>query len=298
MRIALVGNQNSGKSSLFNLLTGMNQKIGNWPGVTIERKSGIIKGTDFELIDLPGIYSLSPYTPEEVISRDFLLFEKPDIIINIIDTTSIERSLYLTTQLMELDSRIVIALNMADLLDKKGLSIDMKKLEEDLGTQIIPISALKETGIDELIAALYKKNKGYRPRIFSREIEKGIDKLTSILEVPHKRFVAVRILEKDEPYLKNLPEECKELGSCLDEKYRDLEEAIAKERYDWIERIKEKIVRIRKTKTSFTDHLDKIFLNKYLGIPIFVLIMFLVYFLSVGLVGGATVDLITESFEN
>ena len=147
MKCALVGNQNSGKTTLFNLLTGSNQKIGNWAGVTIERKEGIIKGTDITLVDLPGIYSLSPYTSEEEVSRKFVKDEKPDLIINIIDATSIERSLYLTTQLLELDSKVIIALNMEDILEKKGVKIDIVKLSKLLNTTIVSISALKKTGI-------------------------------------------------------------------------------------------------------------------------------------------------------
>ena len=150
MKIGLVGNQNSGKTTLFNDLTGMNAKIGNWPGVTIEKKSGIIKGTKHEITDLPGIYSLSPYSMEEEISRKFIFDEKPDVIINIVDATAIERSLYLTTQLLELDSKVIVALNMADILEEKGVTIDVKKLEEMLGTKVCKISALKETGIEEL----------------------------------------------------------------------------------------------------------------------------------------------------
>ena len=151
MMCALVGNQNSGKTTLFNLLTGSNQKIGNWAGVTIERKEGIIKGTDITLVDLPGIYSLSPYTSEEEVARKFVKDEKPDLIINIIDATSIERSLYLTTQLLELDSKVIIALNMEDILEKKGVKIDIVKLSKLLNTTIVSISALKKTGIENLI---------------------------------------------------------------------------------------------------------------------------------------------------
>ena len=147
MKIALVGNQNSGKTTLFNLLTGTNQKIGNWPGVTIERKVGRIKELNDDLVDLPGIYSLSPYTVEEEVSRKFVLEEKPDLIINIVDATSIERSLYLTTQLMELDTKIIIALNMADRLEKKGIHIDTGKLSKEIGTDVVKISALKGTEI-------------------------------------------------------------------------------------------------------------------------------------------------------
>ena len=151
MKIALVGNQNSGKTTLFNVLTGMNAKIGNWPGVTIEKKTGIIKNTNHEITDLPGIYSLSPYSTEEEVSRKFIFDEKPDVIINIVDSTTLERSLYLTTQLLELDCQVIVALNMADILEKKGLIINENRLEEILGTAVIKISALKETGIDNLI---------------------------------------------------------------------------------------------------------------------------------------------------
>ena len=151
MKIALVGNQNSGKTTLFNLLTGMNAKIGNWPGVTIEKKTGNIKNSNHEIVDLPGIYSLSPYSLEEDVARHFIFEEKPDVIINIVDATSLERSLYLTTQLLEIDVSVIVALNMSDVLEKKGIRIDIAKLERELGTKVIKISALKETGINELI---------------------------------------------------------------------------------------------------------------------------------------------------
>ena len=163
MKIALVGNQNCGKTTLFNLLTGTNQKIGNWPGVTIERKVGIIKNLGDELVDLPGVYSLSPYTVEEEVSRKFVLEEKPDMIINIVDATSIERSLYLTTQLLELDCKVIIALNMADRLEKKGIYIDAEKLSKEIETDVVAISALKETGIDDL-KSIIERNKGKKSR--------------------------------------------------------------------------------------------------------------------------------------
>ena len=161
MKIALVGNQNSGKTTLFNLLTGMNAKIGNWPGVTIEKKVGIIKETENEIVDLPGIYSLSPYSIEEELSRKFIFEEKPDVIVNIIDSTSLERSLYLTTQLLEMDCKVIIALNMVDLLEKKGFYVDENRLEKILGAKVIKISALKGTGVNYLINEIniYSKNK-------------------------------------------------------------------------------------------------------------------------------------------
>ena len=151
MKICLVGNQNSGKTTLFNSLTGLNQKIGNWPGVTIEKKTGIIKDTNFEIIDLPGIYSLNPYTEEEKVSSNYILKEKPDIVINVIDATCLERSLYLTTQLLELNTKVIVVLNMLDLLEKKGIKIDVSILKNELDTEVCQVSALKQTGIEQLI---------------------------------------------------------------------------------------------------------------------------------------------------
>ena len=166
MKIGLVGNQNSGKTTLFNYLTGMNAKIGNWPGVTIEKKTGRIKGTKHEITDLPGIYSLSPYTTEETVSRNFVFNENPDVIINIVDSTALERSLYLTTQLLELDCKVIVALNMADILNKRGLKIDVDKLSKELGTKVVQISALKETGIQELINAIDENFSIQKKKIF------------------------------------------------------------------------------------------------------------------------------------
>ena len=201
MKIALIGNQNSGKTTLFNLLTGSNQKIGNWPGVTVEKKSGFIKNTEHELIDLPGIYSLSPYTSEEKVSRNFLLEEKPDLIINIIDATSIERSLYLTTQLMELDSKIIIALNMCDLLEKKGLSIDEKVLSKQLGVEVVKISALKKEGVKNLIDIINNKNITKKSKqIYEPIVEESLSEITTTLKTDNKRFVAVKLLEQDEDF--------------------------------------------------------------------------------------------------
>ncbi len=262
MKIALVGNQNSGKTTLFNLLTGTNQKIGNWPGVTIERKVGKIKDLGDDLVDLPGIYSLSPYTVEEEVSRKFVLEDKPDIIINIVDATSIERSLYLTTQLMELDTKVIIALNMADRLEKKGIHIDKEKLAKEIGTDVVIISALKATGIEEL------KN-------------------------------AIKILENDKLYQSYQKGIVKNSRQKLEETYKmDIEEIIANARYEYIVKIKNKSTTITPIKETMSDKLDKIFLNKFLAFPIFVVIMFLVYFLSVGVVGSFTVDWISDLVKN
>lgn len=300
MKIALVGNQNSGKTTLFNLLTGTNQKIGNWPGVTIERKVGLIKESDDELVDLPGIYSLSPYTIEEEVSRKFVLEDKPDIIINIVDATSIERSLYLTTQLMELDIKVIVALNMADRLEAKGIYIDTEKLSKKLGTEVVIISALKGTGIEELKEVI-KKYKGKHilsQEIFKSDIENEILKIKSKFKV--NRFIAIKILENDKMYQEYQLTDTKNSRSKLEDIYKmDIEEIIANARYDYIVKIKNESTKITHINESFSDKLDKIFLNKFLAFPIFIIIMFLVYYLSVGVVGSFTANWvggIVESF--
>ncbi|MBQ7409880.1 MAG: ferrous iron transport protein B [Clostridia bacterium] len=293
MKVALVGNQNSGKTTLFNYLTGMNAKIGNWPGVTIEKKTGKIKGTENEITDLPGIYSLSPYSTEEEISRQYIFEEKPDVIINIVDATAIERSLYLTTQLMELDTKVIVALNMADLLEKKGITIDEKTLEKRLGVKVFKISALKETGIDELVQEIDKKDDLKRSSVFDKEIEDAAKVIINDLSGDHKKFVAIKLLENDNRFENLQNEKFKEIAIKLQEKYdTDLEEVIATERYNFIEGVKKASVVKKETKETVTDKLDKIFLNKWISFPIFAVIMFLVYYLSVGVIGSSTVDMI------
>ena len=293
MKVALVGNQNSGKTTLFNYLTGMNAKIGNWPGVTIEKKTGKIKGTEHEITDLPGIYSLSPYSTEEEISRQFVFEEKPDVIINIVDSTSLERSLYLTTQLMELDTKVIVALNMADMLEKKGIAINEKELEKNLGVKVFKISALKENGIDELVKEIDNKEDLERANVFDKEIEDASKVLMEDLESGHKKFVAIKLLENDNRFEKYQNTRIQEIAKKLEEKYdTDLEEVIATERYNFIEKAKKESVVLKLTKESLSDKLDKVFLNKWLAFPIFVVIMFLVYYLSVGVIGSSTVDMI------
>ena len=297
MKIALVGNQNSGKTTLFNVLTGMNAKIGNWPGVTIEKKTGKIKGTNHEITDLPGIYSLSPYSTEEDVSRKFIFDEKPEVIINIIDSTSLERSLYLTTQLLELDSKVIIALNMTDILEKKGIQINIEKLEELLKVRVIKISALKEIGINELISELAKNTKKDNQYIYDSKIEETINEIENLLpeKTVHKRFLAVKLLEEDQRFKDYSTYEIKRICGNLIQNYdTDLEEVIATKRYEFIEKVKEKTVKKMPIKETVSDRLDKIFLNKWLAFPIFVIIMFLVYYLSVGVVGSFTVDWMTE----
>ncbi len=291
MKVALVGNQNSGKTTLFNCLTGMNAKIGNWPGVTIEKKTGKIKGTDFEITDLPGIYSLSPYSTEEEISRNFIFEENPEVIINIVDSTSLERSLYLTTQLMELDTKVIVALNMADILEKKGIIIDVKKLEKLLGVKVYKISALKESGIDELINEVKKSDDLIRQNVFDSSLEDTIELIEDKIESKHKKFVTVKLLEKDERFKNKVTEEISKIIEKEEENYdTDFEEVIATERYNYIEKVKKQSVVQQKNYESISDKLDKVFLNKFIAFPIFIIIMFLIYYLSVGIVGSTTVE--------
>lgn len=297
MKIGLVGNQNSGKTTLFNDLTGMNAKIGNWPGVTIEKKAGIIKGTMHEITDLPGIYSLSPYSVEEEVSRKYIFGEKPELIINIVDATAIERSLYLTTQLLELDLKVIVALNMADILEEKGIIMDIKKLEDMLGTKVCKISALKGTGIDELKKAIKEVENIKRFNVYDENIENGINQVIKFFpnELIHKRFIAVKLIESDERFEKYLTSNICEIRKNISILYdTDLEEIIATQRYNYIEKVEKASVKKRKIKESTSDKLDKIFLNKWLAFPIFIIIMFLVYYLSVGVIGSYTVDFIGE----
>ena len=298
MKVALVGNQNSGKTTLFNYLTGMNAKIGNWPGVTIEKKTGTIKGTKHEITDLPGIYSLSPYSIEEDISRKFIFDEKPDVIINIVDATSLERSLYLTTQLMELDTKVIIALNMADLLEKKGIEIDVKKLEEKLGTKVFKISALKETGIDEIVKEIDNKKDLERTKIYDNKIEEIILKISNKLSGIHKRFIAIKLLESDSRFTNSNTNEINNYRKELENNYdTDLEEVIATERYSFIEKVKNESVKEKENITTFSDKLDKVLLNKWIAFPTFIIVMFLVYYLSVGVVGSGTVDWVSDNMD-
>jgi len=298
MKVALVGNQNSGKTTLFNYLTGMNAKIGNWPGVTIEKKTGTIRGTRHEITDLPGIYSLSPYSIEEDVARKFIEEENPDVIINIVDATSLERSLYLTTQLMELDTKMIVALNMADVLEKKGIRIDEKKLESELGTKVCKISALKETGIKELIKQIDKEQKEKKNDVLDNKIENEIKRIQFQINCKHSKFIAVKLLEKDKRFESYQSQEIKDIAKLLEKNYdTDLEEVIATQRYDFIEKVKKKTVVDKPVQESISDKLDKIFLNKWIAFPIFMVIMFFVYYISVGVIGSRTVDMISSGVD-
>ncbi|MFP4178126.1 MAG: ferrous iron transport protein B [Acholeplasmataceae bacterium] len=301
MKIALVGNQNSGKTTLFNLLTGTNQKIGNWPGVTIEKKTGILRGSSHEITDLPGIYSLSPYSLEEEISRKYLFEEDIDLIVNIIDSTSIERSLYLTTQLLELDIPVIIAMNMSDLVTGNGIEIDLDVLEEALDTTLIPISALKKTGIIDLIEAINSRR--YRPakdhRIFDEELEEALFRIEAELEGAHRRFLAVNLVEEDPRFVSYRTPVIEGIVAGIRKRYdRDMEQAIADGRYRYIERLRDEAIRVTHEKQTMTDRLDAVFLNRIFAIPIFMVIMFTVYYLAAGPIGGWTVGAVEVVFES
>lgn len=299
---ALVGNQNSGKTLLFNVLTGLNQKVGNWPGVTVERKDGIIKGTDINITDLPGIYSLSPYTSEEEVSRRFIVENKLDLIINIVDSTSIERALYLTTQLQELNTKMLLVLNMEDILAKKGYKINVDKLSKELNITVVSISALKKTGIDKLIKIIEEDKdilEAKDNKIFSKDVENLIEEITEKLDddLYEKRFAAVKIIERDSRYYSKFYREEFELKiQKLEEKTKlDTEQLIASERYNFIEKVRDEAV-IKSNTVSVTEKIDKVLLNKWFAIPIFLIVMLLVYLLSVGIVGGSTVGMVDALF--
>lgn len=297
MLIGLVGNPNSGKTTLFNSLTGMNLKVGNWPGVTIEKKEGIVKGTKHVIVDLPGIYSLSPYTTEEIVSRNFIFKEKPDIIINIIDASRLERSLYLTTQLLELDCKVIVVLNMVDILLKQGILIDVNRLGNMLGAKVVEISALKGTGIDNLIASIDESTSFQSDLIYDANIENAIFKIENSLEktLLNKRFISVKLLERDEDFKGLISPSSASILTNLEKKYdADLEEIIASQRYIYIEKLKDSCLFKESKKENLSDKLDKFFLNKWISFPIFSLIMFFIYYLSAGVVGSYTASLVNN----
>ena len=303
IKIALAGNPNSGKTTLFNALTGSNQFVGNWPGVTVEKKEGKIKGEkDVILTDLPGIYSLSPYTLEEVVARNYLLDEKPDVIINIIDGTNIERNLYLTTQILELGIPVILAVNLMDAVEKNGDQINITKLGETLGCEVVSISALKGTGIKELIDRTISIAKaGEKVELkysFSKKVEEAISKVTALIgsEVSkeQKRFFSIKLIEKDEKVyerLKKVPDVdgiIESLETAYDD---DVESIIANERYTYITSHLVKYVKKNKdNKVTLSDKIDRVVTNRIAAIPIFVLIMFLVYFIAVTTVGTWVTD--------
>ena len=304
VKIALAGNPNSGKTTLFNALTGSNQFVGNWPGVTVEKKEGKLKGhKDVIIMDLPGIYSLSPYTLEEVVARNYLISERPDAIINIVDGTNIERNLYLSTQIMELGIPVIMAVNMADLVAKSGDKIYLDKLSKKLGCEVVEISALKGTGIQEAankaVALAQKKTTMAPVHEFSAKAEEIISaveaKLGSTVPEDQKRFFAIKLLEKDDKIkdqMKSVPDvsaEIKQMEEAFDD---DTESIITNERYVYISSIIGECVKKANSKEKLTvsDKIDKIVTNRFAALPIFALVMWLVYYVSVTTVGAFLTD--------
>ena len=306
IRIALAGNPNCGKTTMFNDLTGANQYVGNWPGVTVEKKEGkYTKDKDVTVTDLPGIYSLSPYSPEEIVARDYLLDGDPDVVINLIDATNLERNLYLTTQILELGLPVVIALNMMDLVEKNGDKIDVDKLSRELGCPIVPTSALKGRGMDELVKTaieLGKKGVPAAPQIrFSDEIEtalaKIIDVLGSRVSSATARWFAIKALEGEErtiSQLKLTDADKKTVDAIRDaletELDDDAESIVTSARYDEIAGVVDDTVKKSTKGMSTTQKIDRVVTNRFLGLPIFIVIMFFVYWLAVSVGGGVVTD--------
>lgn len=313
IRIALAGNPNCGKTTMFNALTGANQYVGNWPGVTVEKKEGKLrdkKHGEIIVTDLPGIYSLSPYTLEEVVSRDYILKENPDVIIDLVDATNIERNLYLTTQLIETGVPVVIALNMADLLEKRGLRIDTSRLSMLLGCPVVETSAFKKTGLGEVVDTAVKtamKKEIKKPgEIFSKEIETAVfeisENLPSISE-QKRRWYAVKVLENDEKVMNELSlsvearKVSQETRASIESIHDDsMESIITDERYKYIQKIVKTTVQKKGAKESVSDRIDRVVTNRILGIPIFIAVMFIVYYISVTTVGTWVTDWTNDTF--
>ena len=315
IKIALAGNPNCGKTTMFNALTGANQYVGNWPGVTVEKKEGKLKsaksGEEIIITDLPGVYSLSPYTLEEVVSRDYLVHEKPQAIINLVDATNIERNLYLTTQILEIGIPVVIALNMADLLAKSGDKIDVKKLSEIFGCEVVETSALKGTGLKEVVEKAIeaaKKNEWKNPAgIFSGSVENAIAKVEEAVgeavDADQKRWFAIKLLEKDSKVIEQLHLPASAMAAVNTEVTRlekeqddDTESIITDERYTYIGSVIDKAVKKSGKKLSTSDKIDKIVTNRILGIPIFAAVMWFVYYICVSTLGTMGTDWANDTF--
>ena len=307
IKIALAGNPNCGKTTLFNALTGSNQFVGNWPGVTVEKKEGKIKGNkEATLVDLPGIYSLSPYTLEEVVARNYLITEKPDAIINIVDGTNIERNLYLSTQIMELGIPVIMAVNMVDVLEKNGDKVNIEKLSQKLGCEVVEISALKGKGIDTLVkkavALANKKQASTAVHEFTLEVENVIkdveNMLGSSVAPEQKRFFAIKLLEKDDKIsemMTEIPDVSNEIAKLEKEFDDDTESIITNERYTYISSIiGECIKKSSRKELSVSDKIDKVVTNRWAALPIFAVVMFVVYFVSVTTVGTWATDWANE----
>ncbi|WP_123053267.1 ferrous iron transport protein B [Clostridium sp. JN-1] len=312
IKIALAGNPNCGKTTMFNGLTGSSQYVGNWPGVTVEKKEGKLKwNKDIIIQDLPGVYSLSPYTLEEVVSRNYLINEKPDVIIDIVDATNIERNLYLTTQLTEIGVPVVMALNMIDVIRKNGDTIDTKKLKQELGCEIVETSAIKSIGSKEVVTSAIKlaKEKSIisQKSIFSEDIENALSKIQTVIhektDETNARWFSIKLFEHDEKVedqislSQNDKKQIDSIISVCEKKFDDDSESlITNERYTYISGLIKKSVHKKNTSgLSTSDKIDRIVTNRFLGLPIFVLVMFLVYYLSISTIGTAGTDWINDN---
>ena len=303
IKIALAGNPNCGKTTLFNALTGSNQFVGNWPGVTVEKKEGKLKGhKDVTIMDLPGIYSLSPYTLEEVVARNYLINERPDAILNIVDGTNIERNLYLSTQIMELGIPVIMAVNMMDIVEKNGDKIHIDKLAKKLGCEVVTISALKGTGIkeaaDKAVQIAQKKGAAVPVHEFDKDVEAVIrtveSKLGNDIVNEQKRFFAIKLLEKDDKIteqMKSVPDVSADIKQLEDKFDDDTESIITNERYVYISSIiGDCITKNKKNAMTTSDKIDRIVTNRWLALPIFAVVMWIVYYVSVSTVGTIVTD--------
>ena len=306
-RIALAGNPNSGKTTLFNVLTGSNQFVGNWPGVTVEKKEGKLKRHEgVTITDLPGIYSLSPYTLEEVVARNYLVGERPDAIINLVDGTNLERNLYLTTQLIELGIPVVVTINMMDMVQKSGDQIDIQKLSRALGCPVMEISALKGEGVMEAAEAAIAAAKAGKPtepkHIFSGEVEHALAHIEEVtvhgLAAERQRWYAIKIFERDERVMEQLqlsPETVRHIEKDIEAAERELDDdaegIIANERYNYITKIvSDCFNKKNKSRLTMSDKIDRVVTNRFLALPIFAIVMFAVYYISVTTVGTWVTD--------
>ena len=301
IQVALAGNPNSGKTTLFNALTGANQFVGNWPGVTVEKKEGKYKGDkEIKITDLPGIYSLSPYTLEEVVSREYLLNEKVDVILNIVDGSNLERNLYLTTQLLELGIPVVVAINMLDVIEKRGDKVNYVQLSKELGCPVMPISALKNKGIDEVMAKV--KESAHRSfeakNIYDKELNSVLDQLSHLLPRSIDQhitlFYSIKLFERDDKIISSLNTKVEDesLIQAIEKKMDDDSESIITDaRYSYITKIiKDCYVKANREGLTTSDKIDRFVTNRILALPIFALVMFIVYYVSVTSVGTFVTD--------
>ena len=309
--IALAGNPNCGKTTLFNELTGSNGYVGNWPGVTVEKKQAAwTKDKSCVFVDLPGIYSLSPYSPEEVVSRDYLINEAPSAIINLLDATNLERSLYLTTQLLESGCPVVVGLNMADLLKERGDVVDTAKLSEFLGVEVTQVSALKGTNIQELVQSSLKATHAHAPQqglsCFSPQVEQALEEISKLItdkcDLAHLRWYAIKVFERDSQSIASLQLTQAELDTlesiivAVEEaREDDAESIITSDRYDWIGEVVSACMEKAPAKLTISQAIDRVVTNRFLGLPIFALVMFLVYYLSISTIGKGATDWVNDN---